>query len=63
MSKLIVAISSDWSGSESGIGLQQVDITRINKRVSIPKRIGKKSKRINNRWAYYTRRNALRMNL
>jgi hypothetical protein len=56
LSKLIVSISSDWSGAAPGIGLQQVDIARINIRVSIPKRIGMKSKRIDSRWAYYTRR-------
>ena len=47
LSKTIVSISSDWSGSEPGVGLQQVDTARINKRVSIPKRIGMKSERIN----------------
>ena len=59
--KVIVSIYADWFGSEPGMGLQQVDTTRINKRVSIPKRIGIKSKRINSRWAYYTRRNASRI--
>jgi hypothetical protein len=61
LSKLIVSISLDWSGAAPGIGLQQVDIARINIRVSIPKRIGMKSKRIDSRWAYYTRRNASRI--
>jgi hypothetical protein len=49
LSKLSVSISSDWSGFEPGIGLQQVDTARINKRVNIPKRIGIKSQEANRR--------------
>lgn len=61
LSGSVVSISSDWSGTEPGIGLQQVDTIRVNIRVSIPKRIGIKSQEANRRWAYYTRRNASRI--
>ncbi len=47
MSRSVVSKYADWSGAVPGMGLQQVDTTRINKRVSIPKRIGVISKEVN----------------
>ena len=49
LSRSGVSMCADWSGSAPGMGLQQVDTARINKRISIPKCIGMKSKEVNSR--------------
>ena len=47
--RLVVSLCADWSGSAPDKGLQPVDTERINKRVSILKGIGMKSKEANRR--------------
>jgi len=55
LNRSVVSMCADRSGSAYGMGLQQVDTARINKRVSIPKCIGIKSEEVNSQRDYYTR--------
>ena len=48
LSGSVVSMCADWYEAVPGMESQQVDTTRINKRVSIPKRIIMKSKEVNN---------------